>query len=63
MLKKEVEKLVKLVVLKEENDSEWGASYFAQSKQKTNRVILLSDFWNLNIKLKYKPYPMQKYVK
>ena len=48
MFKKEDERLVSLGVLKEANDPEWGAPYFAQPKAKTNRVIFLSDFWNLN---------------
>ena len=46
--------------LEEENDSEWGAPSFAQPKAKTNCVRFLSDFQNLNKKLKRKPYPMPK---
>ena len=42
--RKEVEILVKLGVLEEANDYELGALYSSQSKAKTNRVILLSDF-------------------
>ena len=42
------------------NDSEWGAPSFAQPKEKTNRVRLLSDFQNLNRQFKRKPYPMPK---
>ena len=49
-----------LGVLKEANDSEWGAPSFAQSKVKTDRVRFLSDFCNLNRKLKLKLYPMPK---
>ena len=36
---------------------------FAQPKAKTNRVILLSDFCNLNSQLKRKPYKMPKMCK
>ena len=60
MFKKEVERLVKLVVIKEANESEWEAHYFAQPKAKTNWVRFLSGFWNLNRQLKRKPYPMSK---
>ena len=51
---------MRLGVLKEANDPEWGAPSFAQPKAKTNCVRFLSDFWNLNRRLKRKPYPMQK---
>ena len=37
--------------------------FFAQHKAKTNLVILLSDFCNLNIQLKNKPYQMPKMCK
>ena len=60
MFKKEFERIVRLGVLEEENESEWGVPYFYQTKSKTNFVILLSDFWNLNRQLKLKPYPMPK---
>ena len=60
MFKKEVKRLLSLGVLKEANESEWGAPYFEQPKVKTNRVIFLSDFRNLNRQLKRKPYPMPK---
>ena len=43
MFKKEVQRLVLLGVLKAENDSEWGAPYFAQPKPKSNQVRFLSD--------------------
>ena len=49
-----------LGVLEDVNVSEWGAPYIAQPKAKTNHVILLRDFRNLNMQLKYKPYPMPK---
>ena len=51
---------MKLVVLKEANESDWGAPSFAQHKAKTNRAILLSNFQNLNKQLKRKPCPMPK---
>ena len=57
---KEVKRLTIFGVLKEANDSEWGAPYFAQTKGKTNRVIFLSDFRSLNRQLKRMPYPMPK---
>ena len=60
MLKKEVERLVLLWILKLANYSEWGAPYFAQPKPKTNWVHFLSDFRNLNKQLKWKLHPMSK---
>ena len=60
MFRKEVNILVLLRVLEEVNDSEWGASSFVQPKPKTNCIRFLSNFWNLNRKLKRKPYPMPK---
>ena len=63
MFKKETEILVKYGVIKHQNDSEWGTPYFSQSKVKTNKLIFLSDFLNLNRQLKRKLYPMSKYVK
>ena len=60
MSRKEVKRLVKFGILKEANDSEWGAPYFAQPKPKTSRVKFLSDFRNLNRQLKRKPYPKPK---
>ena len=60
MFKKEVEHLVLLGLLKVANDSYWGAPFFAEPKPKSNRVHFLSEFRNLNEKLKQKPYPMTK---
>ena len=37
-----------------------GSTLFCPTKQKTNCVIFLSDFRNLNRQLKRKPYPMPK---
>ena len=47
-------------MLEEANEPKWGAPSFAQTKAKTNQIILLSDFWNLNRQLKNKPYPVPK---
>ena len=52
MFRKEVERLVKIGVPEESNESEWAAPSFAQPKGKTNRVRFLSDFRNLNRQLK-----------
>ena len=60
MFRKEAERLLSLGVLEEENESKWEALYFSQTKTKTNSVILLSDFRNLNMQLKLKPYPIPK---
>ena len=58
--KKEFKIIASLVVPEEANESEWGATSFAQLKAKTNRVRFLSDIRNLNRQLKRKPYPMPK---
>ena len=55
-----VESLVLLGVLEVENNSEWGSPSFAQPKPKSNWVRYLSNFRNLNKKLKRKPYPIPK---
>ena len=52
--------LVLLGILKVENDSEWGAPYFAQPQTKSIRVHVLSDFRNLIKELMQKPYPLPK---
>ena len=57
---KEVERLVLLGVLEVANDSEWGASSFAQTKHKLNLVRFLSESRNQDKKLKRKPYPIPK---
>ena len=44
IFRKEVEKLVRLGILEEANDSEWGVPLFAQPKAKTNRVRFFRDF-------------------
>ena len=60
MFKKEVERLILLGVIEIANDSEWGGPSFAQPKNKSNLVLFLSDFINLNKQLKQKPYPVPK---
>ena len=60
MFKNEVEILVLLGVLDVANDSEWGDQSFAQHTTKSNQVSFISDFRNLNKKLKQKPYTMPK---
>ena len=57
---KDMERLVLLGLIKHSNDSEWVAPSFAQPKTKTNWVCLLSDFINLNRRIKCKPYTMPK---
>ena len=63
MLKKQVEHLVLLGVLEVANDSEWGDPSFAQSKPKPNQVRFLSDFRNLNKKLKQNHILCQRSMK
>ena len=47
LFRKEVKTIVTLGVLKDANDSECGAHYFAQPEPKTNLMRFLSDSWNL----------------
>ena len=54
MLRKEVKIFVRLEVPEEENDSEWGAPSFDEPKSKTDNVIFLIYFRNLNRQLKGK---------
>ena len=54
MFKQEVEHLVVLGVLELANYSEWVAPYFWKPKPKSNQVHFLSEFRNLNKKLKQK---------
>ena len=60
MFEKELERFILLVVLEKSNESEWGDPYLTRPKPKTNRVHYLSDFRNLNKKLKSKTYPMPR---
>jgi len=58
-LRVEVERLVKIGILKKKNDSEWAAATFViPKKDKTIRFIL--DFRELNKRIKRKPYPIPK---
>ena len=60
MFKKEVECLVLLGVSEVANDLDWGPPSFSQPKPKSNRVHFLSDFRNLNKKIKAKTIPYAK---
>ena len=50
-------------ILDKKNESIWGDPYFPQPKAKTNQVIFLSEFRNINSKLKFKIYLMHKFSK
>ena len=58
-LKMEVERLVKLGVLRKINNSEWAAPTFIIPK-KDGSVRFISDFRELNKRIKRKPYPIPK---
>jgi hypothetical protein len=58
-LKHEIERDVKLGVLKRCSDSEWAAPTFIIPK-KNGAVRFISDFSKLNEMLKWKPYPIPK---
>ena len=58
-LKKEVERLVKIGVLKRINNSEWAAPTFIIPK-KNGTVRFISDFRELNKRIKRKPFPIPK---
>ena len=58
-LKKEVERLVKIGVLKRINNSEWAAPTFIIPK-KNGTVRFISDFRELNKRIQRKPYPIPK---
>ena len=62
MFKTEIERLVLLGVLGVENYLEWGAPSFSQPKPQSNLLRFLSNFRNLNKKLKLKSYPMPKII-
>ena len=56
MFKEEMRSKVSLEFSEKEYYSEWGATYFSQSKAKTDQVLLMSYFRNLNRQIKCKPY-------
>ena len=58
-LKVELDRLVKLGVLKQINNSEWAAPTFIISK-KDGTVRFISDFHELNKCIKCKPFPIPK---
>jgi len=58
-LKKQVERLVKIGVLKRINNSQWAAPTFIIPK-KNSTVRFISDFRELNKRIKRKPYPIPK---
>ena len=58
-LRKEVERLCKIGVLKRVNRSEWGAPTFIIPK-KDQTVRFISDFRELNKRIKRKPYPIPR---
>ena len=57
--KTEIKRLVKLKVLEEVRESEWGSPTFILPK-KNGSVRFLSDFRQLNTKIKRKPYPLPR---
>jgi transposase InsO family protein len=59
ILRNEVERLVKLGVLRRVNRSEWAAPTFIIPK-KDGTVRFISDFRQLNQRIKRKPYPLPK---
>ena len=58
-LKKEVNRLIKIGVLKKINNSQWAAPTFIIPK-KNNTVRFISDFRELNKRIKRKPFPIPK---
>ena len=59
MLKKEIKCSERMGVIERANDYEWGEPYFEQPK-KTNIVQFISNFRNLNWKVKHELYAMTK---
>ena len=58
-LKTEVNKLINIGVLKSENNSKWEAPTFITPK-KNGTVRFISDFKELNKRIKRKPFPISK---
>ena len=59
-LKKEVNRLIKVEVLKSINNSQWAAPTFIIPK-KNSTVRFISDFRELNKRIKRKPFPIPKH--
>ena len=57
--RKELARLVKLEVLEEVHNNEWGSPTFIIAK-KQGTVRFVSDFRRLNAKIKRKPYPIPR---
>ena len=55
-----MECLVLMGVIEKENESEWGAPYFDQTKLETYKVNFIYKFRNLSRQLKRKPYKIHK---
>ena len=60
MIRKEVNILVSLGILKSDNGSEWGALSFAKPKAKKNQILFLRNLRQLNRQLKNNPHSMPK---
>ena len=58
-LRQEIDRLVKLNVLKKVNHSEWGAPCFPISK-KDGTIRFITDFRELNKRVKRTPFPLPK---
>ena len=55
----EIMRMCELGILRQINQSEWGAPTFCQAK-KNGTIRVLSDFRELNKLIKRKPYPIPK---
>ena len=58
-VKLEIERLIKIGVLKKINHSQWGAPNFVMPK-KDETIRFITDFRELNKRIKRKPYPIPK---
>ena len=58
-LKNEVDRLVKIRILKKVNHSQWGAPCFAIPKR-DGTIRFISDFRELNKRVKRTPFPLPK---
>ena len=59
LMKKEIQRLCDIGVLRRINNSQWGAPTFAQPK-KNKTIRVLTDFRQLNKQIIRKPYPIPK---